>query len=61
MKYIVPLKNSVILTDSYESSEALALIYNVKRDLVKLSVDYPVQILNSNLTIAHHLMPPYAL
>lgn len=61
MKYIVPLKDYVICTDDYTNSESKTLVRNVKTDLVNLGVDYPVQILNANLTIACQLMPPYAL
>lgn len=61
MKYFVPLKESLIVTDDYSTSETSALVHNIRSDLARLDVDYPVQILTRNLTIAHQLMPPYGL
>lgn len=61
MKYFVPLKESLIVTDDYSPSESSELVRNIRSDLARLDVDYPVQILRYNLTVAHQLMPPYGL
>ncbi len=46
MKYKAILKDSVIFTDDYEDNEFGTLIDNIKQDLDKLEVDYPVNVRN---------------
>lgn len=61
MKYFVPLKNALIVTDDYSDNEIPELVRNIRSDLARHDIDYPVQILRYNLTVAHQLTPPYGL
>lgn len=57
MKYHVILKDNIILTDDYEDNEFKTLVKNLKDDLNKLNVDYPVDVLNEDDKTVITLLP----
>lgn len=59
MKYIVPLKESVLVTDDYTYSEIGSLYKNIRADLHRIGCDYRVPLLRENLTLATMLDPPF--
>lgn len=60
MKYYVPLKDSLIVTDDYNYTEIGSLYRNVRADLHRIGCDYTVPLLRENLTLATMLDPPFA-
>ncbi len=46
MKYHVILKDNIILTDDYDDKEFKTLVKNLRDDLNKLDVTYPVDVWN---------------